>query len=102
MKIVVAGCGKIGTKIIASLVEEGHDIVALDMSQDALDEINNIYDVMCICGASTDCDVLLEAGVDEAELFVCVTGSDEINMLSSFLAKKMGAKNTISRSREPH
>lgn len=102
MKIVVAGCGKIGTTIISSLVEEGHDIVALDISSDALEEINNIYDVMCICGASTDCDVLLEAGVAQAELFVCVTGSDEINMLSCFLAKRMGAKNTISRIRDPH
>jgi len=46
--------------------------------------------------------VLLEAGADKAELFICVTGSDEINMLSSFLAKKMGAKNTISRIRDPH
>lgn len=102
MKIIVAGCGKIGTTIIASLTEEGHDIVALDISQTALDEISNVYDVMCVCGPSTDCDVLSEAGVEDAKLFVCTTGSDEINMLSSFLAKKMGAQNTISRIRDPH
>jgi len=102
MKIVVAGCGKIGTTIISSLVEEGHDIIALDISPEALEEITNIYDVMCICGASTDCDTLSEAGVQQAELFVSVTGSDEINMLSCFLAKRMGAKNTISRIRSPH
>ncbi len=102
MKIVVAGCGKIGTTIIASLVAEGHDIVALDISSQAIEEITNIYDVMCICGSSTDCNILSEAGVEQAELFVSVTGSDEINMLSCFLAKKMGAKNTISRIRSPH
>ncbi|MBQ8868324.1 MAG: Trk system potassium transporter TrkA [Oscillospiraceae bacterium] len=102
MKIIVAGCGKIGTTIIASLSKEGHDIVALDISAKALEEITNIYDVMCICGASTDCNILSEAGVEQAELFVSVTGSDEINMLSCFLAKKMGAQNTISRIRSPH
>lgn len=102
MKIIVAGCGKIGTTIIASLVSEGHDIVALDMSSQALEEITNVYDVMCVCGSSTDCGILSEAGVQEAELFVAVTGSDEINMLSCFLAKKMGAQNTISRIRSPH
>ena len=102
MKIIVAGCGKIGTTIIASLAKEGHDIVALDISTQSLEEITNVYDVMCICSSSTDCSILSEAGVEDAELFVSVTGSDEMNMLSCFLAKKMGAKNTISRIRSPH
>ncbi|MEE1280140.1 MAG: Trk system potassium transporter TrkA [Oscillospiraceae bacterium] len=101
MKIVVAGCGKIGTTIIASLVSEGHDIVAVDSDSAVVAEISNIYDVMCVCGGVTDVNTLGEADVQKAELFVAVTGSDEMNMLACFLAKKMGAQNTIARIRSP-
>lgn len=100
MKIVVVGCGKIGSAIIASLVKEGHDIVAVDRNQTFVNNITNIYDVMGLCGNGADSDILREAGVETAELFVAVTGSDELNMLSCFLARKLGAKNTIARIRD--
>lgn len=101
MNIIVVGCGKIGTTIVSSLVMEGHDVIAIDDDADAVSQLSNVYDVFCICGSGTDCDVLEEAGVAKAELFVAVTGSDELNMLSCLLAKKMGAKNTIARIRDP-
>ena len=50
MKIIVAGCGKIGTAILESLVAEGHDVVAIDDNADVITEITNIYDVMGVCG----------------------------------------------------
>lgn len=99
MNILVAGCGKIGTTIIASLVAEGHDVTAMDNDSAVLDDITNIYDVIGVCGNGADCETLEEAGVEKAELFVAVTGSDELNMLSCFMAKKMGAKHTIARIR---
>lgn len=99
MKIIVVGCGKIGTHIIATLVHEGHDVVAVDQNAAVIDSITNIYDVMGVCGGGADCEVLREAGVDKAELFISVAGSDELNMLSCFMAKKMGAAHTIARIR---
>lgn len=101
MNIVIVGCGKIGSTILSSLVQEGHDIVAVDSNDAVISEISNIYDSMCVCGSGTDCDTLSEAGVENAELFVAATGSDELNMLSCFLAKRMGAKHTIARIRNP-
>ncbi len=101
MKIVVAGCGKIGHTIIESLVIEGHDVTAIDIEPEVLEEVTNMYDVMCVCGAVTDVNTLMEADVGKCELFVSVTGSDEMNMLACFLSKKMGAKNTIARIRSP-
>ncbi len=101
MKIIVMGCGKIGTAILSSLVQEGHDVVAVDNDDSVIEEISNIYDVICVCGNGTDCDTLTEADVENAELFVAVTGSDELNMLSCFIARKMGAKHTIARIRNP-
>ena len=101
MKIIVAGCGKIGTAILESLVAEGQDVVAIDDNADVITEITNIYDVMGVCGNSADCETLDEAGVESAQLFVAAAGSDEMNMLSCFIAKKMGAENTIARIRNP-
>ena len=101
MKIILVGCGTIGATIISSLVSEGHDIVAIDSDADFLNSITNVYDVMGLCGNGADSDVLEEAGADTADLFVAVTGSDELNRLSCFLARKMGAKYTIARVRSP-
>lgn len=101
MKIILVGCGTIGATIISSLVSEGHDIVAVDSDADFLNSITNVYDVMGLCGNGADSDVLEEAGADTADLFVAVTGSDELNMLSCFLARRMGAKYTIARIRNP-
>ena len=101
MKIIVVGCGKIGTHAIKSLVIEGHDIVAVDSNPDIITEITNNYDVMGVCGNCVDSETLLEAGADNADIFISMTGSDEYNMLTCFLAKKLGAKNTIARIRNP-
>ena len=101
MKIIIFGCGKIGTTIISSLCNEGHDIVAVDKNRKIVEEVSNIYDVMGLCGNGVDSDTMLEAGVPEAELFVAVTGSDELNMLACFLARRLGAKHTIARIRTP-
>ncbi len=101
MNILVVGCGKIGETIVASLVAEGHNVVAIDEDPAPLSEIGNVYDVMSVCGNGADSDVLEEAGVRKADLFVAVTGSDNTNMLSCFLAKRMGAAHTIARIRNP-
>lgn len=101
MKITIVGCGKIGQTIVASLLGEGHDVVCIDSDPAVIDELTNIYDVMCVCGNAIDCDVLSEAEADRSDLFISVTGSDEMNMLGCFLAKKMGAKQTIARIRGP-
>ena len=101
MNIVVVGCGKIGTAIISNFVAEGHDVIAIDDNADVINEITNIYDVMSVYGNGADCETLGQAGIEKADMFVAVTGSDELNMLSCFLAQKMGAQHTIARIRNP-
>lgn len=101
MRIIVVGCGKIGTTVIDSFVAEGHDVVALDTNPSVVSEITNIYDVIGVCGNGVDCEPLREAEVEKAELLVAVTGSDEQNMLSCFMARRMGVKHTIARIRNP-
>ncbi len=101
MNIIVIGCGKIGTTLISSLVAEGHDLVAIDNNPDVIAEITNIYDVIGLCGNGADCDILEEAQAKNADLIIASTGSDELNMLACFLAKRMGTGHTIARIRNP-
>lgn len=101
MNIIVAGCGKIGSVLVKTLEKEGHSLTVIDTSADIINEMTNIYDVMGVCGSATDCETLSEAGVDKARLFISVTASDELNMLSCYIAKKMGARHTIARIRNP-
>ncbi len=99
MRIIVVGCGKIGKTVIKSLTAEGHDVIAVDVIPEVVAEINDIYDVMCVCGNGADYDTLVEAEAEKADMFIAVTGSDELNCLSCFLAKRMGAENTVARIR---
>lgn len=101
MKIIVIGCGKIGQTVVASLVSEGQDVIAVDLDAETVTAVTNIYDVIGVCGNGADCEVLKEAGAAEADLLVAVTGSDESNMLCCFFAKRLGAKHTIARIRNP-
>ena len=101
MKITIVGCGKVGQAITESLLSEGHEVVCIDSSSEVIEELTNVYDVMCVCGNAIDCDVLEEAGIRECDLFISVTGSDEMNMLGCYLAKRMGAGQTIARIRGP-
>lgn len=101
MKVIVIGCGKIGTNILSSLISEGHELTVIDKNATVLNEVTNVYDVMSVCGSGTDCEILEEADVAKADIVVATTSSDEFNMLSCFLAKRMGAKETIARIRNP-
>jgi trk system potassium uptake protein TrkA len=101
MKIIVVGCGKIGMTIVETFVNEGHEVVAMDNNPAVITAITNMYDAFAVCGNGVDCETLTEAGVEKAHLFVAATGSDELNMLSCFLARRMGAKHTIARIRNP-
>ncbi len=100
MKIIIAGCGKAGKAIIDSMTEDNHDITAIDTNPDVIENISNTYDVMAVCGSATSREMLLSARVGKADLFIAVTQSDEVNMLSCFLARRMGAKHTVARIRE--
>lgn len=101
MNIIIVGCGKIGTTVLSNLAAEGHNVTAVDEDPSVIQNITNIYDVMGVCGNGTDCATLEEAEVNNADMFVAVTESDELNMLSCFIAKRMGAKHTIARIRNP-
>lgn len=100
MDIIVAGCGKIGTVLIESLLSEGHDITAVDVSPEILEKTVTAFDVRGVSGSCAAYETLSEAEAEKADIFIAVTDSDELNMLSCFFARKLGAKHTVARIRK--
>ena len=76
MKIIVVGCGKIGTHIVGTLAAEGHDVTAVDLSESVIANISDQYDVQTLVGNGTDYDTLQEAGAEDCRLFLAMTTSD--------------------------
>ena len=101
MKILIIGDGKIGSILAEQLSREKHEVTLVDRSGERLDQSNNELDVMIVEGNGTSRAVLLEAGADSADLVIACTGEDERNLMCCLIAKKLGARHTIARVRNP-
>lgn len=101
MKIVIVGCGNVGTALAEQLSREGHNITVVDEKEDLVRNISNTYDIMGVVGNGAVYSVQLEAGVNEADLMIAVTGKDELNLLCCLIAKKAGGCHTIARVSDP-
>ena len=101
MKIIIVGAGKVGSALTQQLSADGHNVTVVDQDPRLIDNIINIYDVMGVCGNGAVYGVQKEAEVEKAELLIATTSSDELNILSCLVAKKLGARHTIARIRNP-
>lgn len=101
MKIIIVGCGNVGATLAEQLSKEGHDITVVDTREQLVNSVANNCDVLGVIGNGTSFNVQLEAGVDEADLLIAVTGSDELNLLCCLIAKKAGGCHTIARVSNP-
>lgn len=101
MKIVIIGLGAIGKTVLKSLSSEEHTVTIIDENKNKIEELIEKYDVYGVVGNGACMDIQKEAGVAEADLVIVLTRSDEMNILACLVAKKVGAKNTIARVRNP-
>lgn len=101
MRILIVGDGKIGHRLAESLVGEGHEIVIVDRSQEALSKSVDALDALCIEGNGANIPTLIEADAKHADIIVAATGSDETNMVCCLIAKRLGSKFAIARIRDP-
>lgn len=101
MNVVIAGCGKVGNELAQQLSQEGHAVTVIDISAKRVEEAGNQYDVMGIVGNCATLQVQTDALVPKADLLIACTASDEQNLLSCLVARKLGAKHTIARVRDP-
>ena len=101
MKIIIVGIGKVGYAIAEQMTGENHDLVVIDRNSAVLDHVDSMLDVMCVEGNGASASALLEAGVREADLLIAVSENDEVNLICCLMAKKLGAKHTVARVRNP-
>ena len=99
MKIVIAGAGEVGSHLAKMLSGEANDITVIDMRQDRLDALSATTDVITVTGNPSAINVLQEAGAANADLFIAVNPSDsqDVNIVSAMLAKKLGSKKATAR-----
>lgn len=101
LKIIIVGCGKVGANLVDQLSKEGHDITVIDKKAEKIQDITNIYDVMGLVGNGASYSTQMEAGIEETDLIIAVTDSDELNLLCCTVAKRVGKCAAIARVRTP-
>lgn len=99
MRIVVIGDGKVGRTIVEHLCKEGHEVIIIDNDEKVVENMINQYDIMGICGNGASYEIQNSARVDKSDVVICATSSDEVNILSSFIAKQLKTRSTIARVR---
>ena len=101
LNIIIVGCGKVGATLVEQLSKEGHDITVIDKKPERIQDITNMFDVMGIVGNGASYSTQMEAGIEESDLIIAVTDSDELNLLCCTVAKRVGNCAAIARVRTP-
>ena len=102
MNIIIAGDGKMGSTLTRQLSAEGNDLTLIDSNPKVLEASEERYDVMVVQGNCASMEVLLQAGVKEADLLIAVAGADEVNLLCCMTAHGLNPRlQTIARVRNP-
>jgi len=89
MKVIILGAGQVGGSVAESLVSEQNDITVVDVEPVRLRELQDRLDLRTVAGSGSHPSVLMEAGIDDADLLIAVTQSDETNLVACKLAARM-------------
>ena len=100
MRIVIVGAGKLGYSIAELLSKEEYDVVVIDQDEDQLEAIKNNLDVLTLTANGARPVTMDNPEVRNANIFIAVTESDEVNMVACAMAKHYGIEHTIARIRD--
>ncbi|WP_416469274.1 Trk system potassium transporter TrkA [Saccharophagus degradans] len=89
MKIIILGAGRVGGTLAANLSSEANDITVVDSNELYLRELRDRIDIRVVVGHASHPDVLLQAGIEDADMLIAVTGIDEINMVACQIAHSL-------------
>ena len=101
LRIIIVGCGKVGITLTEQLSKEGHDITIIDKNPEKIQDLSNLHDVMGLVGNGASYSVQMEAGIEDSDLIIAVTDSDELNLLCCTIARRVGNCAAIARVRTP-
>ena len=99
MKIVLIGAGKVGYTLAQRLSEDNHDVIVIEQDAERIEVLRKYLEVLVVEGNGANPDLLESIGMSDTELFVAVTDADEVNLLACYVAKQLGATQTIARVR---
>jgi len=99
VKVIIAGAGDIGIELAKRLTMDNHDVVVLEKDSEKVAQINNKLDVMVVEDNGERISALEDAGIREADVFIAVTDSDELNIMFCMIAKKLADIKTVARVR---
>ncbi|MDL2269683.1 Trk system potassium transporter TrkA [Desulfosarcina sp. OttesenSCG-928-A07] len=94
MKIIVVGAGEVGFHIASRLTREDKDVVVIDVNEEALQRLSETVDVQTLLGSGSNPSILEEAGIQNAEILLAVTNSDEVNLVACMLADNLSPSTT--------
>ena len=89
MNVVVVGCGRVGSQLATMLSVEGHNVTVIDRKDAAFKRLGSTFNGVTIKGLGFDEDVLIEAGIREADVFAAVTNLDNTNLMAAEVARKL-------------
>ena len=101
MKIIIVGAGEVGTELAKRLTQEKHDVIVLEKNIKKASNIMNTLDVMVIGESGHRVSALEQAGIKSADVLIAATDTDEINIMSCMIAKKLSSIKTVARVRNP-
>ncbi|MDY6820338.1 MAG: Trk system potassium transporter TrkA [Deferribacterota bacterium] len=85
MKIIILGAGEVGFNVAKQLINEGRNVVLIEKNLDKVKSANNRLDCMVIYGDGTDLNVLKDISIEKVDIFLALTDSDEVNLISSLI-----------------
>lgn len=100
MKIVIIGSGKVGITLADQLAREGHEVTVMDRKEERMERLVAM-DLLLMEGDGLHIESQKEAGIPDADLVIATMATDEQNLTACMIAKKLGAKNTVARIRNP-
>lgn len=102
MKILIVGCGRLGSYLALSFSQEGHSVTVVDEDREALASLGPDFQGEIVVGKGIDEDVLRRAGIEQADVFIAATGYENTNIMASYVAREIfGVKNVITRLDDP-
>ncbi|MDR3344973.1 MAG: Trk system potassium transporter TrkA [Oscillospiraceae bacterium] len=102
MNVIIIGDGKVGFTLAEQLShDESNNVTIIDKNTQALRQTMERLDVRCIKGNGASVETMINAGIEEMDLLIAATSMDEMNMVCALTGKKLGAKQTIARIRDP-
>ena len=102
MKIVILGCGRVGATLAGMMSRAAHTVSVIDQSSDAFQRLSTDFQGTTFVGNGVDEDILVRAGIREADAFVAVTNGDNRNIMASQIAKEIfKVKKVVCRIYDP-